>query len=498
MKEGIGGKFLNIIKDMYAKSKSCVLQNGKMSNYFSSYAGVRQGEILSPLLFAFYINDLEDFLKSKDISSLSSLKDISHDVENLMDTEMNLYLDLLALFYADDTILMSENASGLQQALDELFIYCKEWKLTVNQDKTKIISILNEKNSKMLNPKFFYDGKELEIVNEFNYLGVLLTQKGITNESVNARILPAQRTMFATLSKSKSIQLPIDLTLDLFNKTVSPCALYGAEVFGFNDCTKLETLQLKFLKYALKLKISTSTNMVYGETGFFPLEILIKIRMVSFWVSLITGSHDKIVFKLYVICTKLHSEGLLKFKWLDKIISIINECGMSYVYLNQAQMDKKFLKNQFLPNIKTSLKQQFLQKWEKEVAESSKSFYYRHFQLKPSLQNYLTKMPPNIWIPLVKLRTANHKFPIEIYSWNILYRERSKRLCSLCTLNEVGDEYHYVMICPIFKEAREEFLSKYYFTKPSVYKYIELVNSGNHKILLGLSKFLNILFSIFK
>ena len=498
MKEGIGGKFLNIIKDMYAKSKSCVLQNGEMSGYFSSYAGVRQGEILSPLLFAFYINDLEDFFKSKNVSSLSSLKDISHDVINLMDTEMNLYLDLLTLFYADDTILMSETALGLQQALDELLTYCKEWKLAVNEDKTKIICILNEKSSKTSTPKFFYDDKELEIVNEFNYLGVLLTQKGITNETVNARILPAQRTMFSTLSKSKSIQLPIDLTLDLFDKTVSPCALYGAEIFGFNNCTKLLTLQLKFLKYALKLKTSTSTNMVYGETGFFPVEILIKIRMVSFWVSLITGSHDKIVFKLYIICTKLHSEGLLKFKWLDKIISIINECGMSHVYLNQAQMDKNFLKNQFLTNIKTTLKQQFIQKWEKEVSESSKCFYYRHFLLKPALQNYLKKMPPNIWIPLVKLRTANHKFPIEIYSWNILYREKSKRLCSLCTLNEVGDEYHYLMICPIFKEAREEFLAKYYCKKPSVYKYIELVNSTNQKVLLGLSKFLNILFSIFK
>ena len=191
MKEGIGGKFLNVIKDMYAKSKSCVLQNGKTSGYFSSYAGVRQGEILSPLLFAFYINDLEDFFKSKNISSLSSLKDISHDVINLMDIEMNLYLDLLTLFYADDTILMSETALGLQQALDELLNYCKEWKLTVNQDKTKIISILNEKKSKMASPKFFYDGKELEIVNEFNYLGVLLTQKGITNETVNVRLLPA-------------------------------------------------------------------------------------------------------------------------------------------------------------------------------------------------------------------------------------------------------------------------------------------------------------------
>ena len=98
---------MNIIRDMYAKSKSCVLQNGKMCGYFSSYAGARQGEILSPLLFAFYINDLEDFFKSKNVSSLSSLKDISHDVINLMDTEMNLYLDLLTLFYADDTISMS-------------------------------------------------------------------------------------------------------------------------------------------------------------------------------------------------------------------------------------------------------------------------------------------------------------------------------------------------------------------------------------------------------
>ena len=65
VKEGIGGKFLNILKSMYEKSKSCVFINGERSQFFSSFAGVRQGEILSPLLFAFYINDLEEFLKSK-------------------------------------------------------------------------------------------------------------------------------------------------------------------------------------------------------------------------------------------------------------------------------------------------------------------------------------------------------------------------------------------------------------------------------------------------
>ena len=48
---------------------------------------------------------------------------------------------------------------------------------------------------------------------------------------------------------------------------------------------------------------------------------------------------------------------------------------MGYVYQNQAEMDPVFLKNQFLANIKTILREQFIQKWEQEVAESSKYFY---------------------------------------------------------------------------------------------------------------------------
>ena len=122
--------------------------------------------------------DLEGFLKSKNITSLASLKDISHDVTNLMETEIDLHLELLTLFYADDTILMSETETGLQQALNELLTYCNEWKLAVNEDKTKILCILNESKPENLDQKFFYDGKELEIVNSFNYLGVKRTERG--------------------------------------------------------------------------------------------------------------------------------------------------------------------------------------------------------------------------------------------------------------------------------------------------------------------------------
>ena len=54
-------------------------------------------------------------------------------------------------------------------------------------------------------------------------------------------------------------------------------------------------------------------------------------------------------------------------------------------------------------------------------------------------------MPSDIWLQLVKIRTKNHKLPAEIYSWKIAFKPRDKRLCTICDMGEVGDEYHFVM-----------------------------------------------------
>jgi hypothetical protein len=50
------------------------------------------------------------------------------------------------------------------------------WKLKVNIDKTKIVSFTNGKLPQNL--QFTYSNSEIEIVKEFNYLGLLLTKTG--------------------------------------------------------------------------------------------------------------------------------------------------------------------------------------------------------------------------------------------------------------------------------------------------------------------------------
>ena len=48
--------------------------------------------------------------------------------------------------------------------------------------------------------------------------------------------------------------LPIDMQIDIFNKTVKPILLYGCELLGYGNLDVIERVQLKNLKYILNLK----------------------------------------------------------------------------------------------------------------------------------------------------------------------------------------------------------------------------------------------------
>ena len=104
---------------MYANAKSCVkISRGKTT---AGFPCVRQSCNLSPLLFNLFTSDLEREL----------------GINNAGVEMFNTRLDLL--MYADDIILLSQSAAGVQKHLKTLQPFCRKWKLEVNTDITKII-----------------------------------------------------------------------------------------------------------------------------------------------------------------------------------------------------------------------------------------------------------------------------------------------------------------------------------------------------------------------
>ena len=120
IKIGVRGRMLDIIKSIYTTVRSRVKNNNTLSESLSCNIGVRQGECLSPFLFAMYVNDLEQELDNKGVNGI----DIG-------------IVKLLLLLYADDIVLFAKTAEELQKSLDILEEYCDRWKLTVNKSKTK-------------------------------------------------------------------------------------------------------------------------------------------------------------------------------------------------------------------------------------------------------------------------------------------------------------------------------------------------------------------------
>ena len=99
---GISGKMFQAVKSLYTSVKSCVRVNSYRTEWFDVNCGLRQGCVLSPLLFNLFINDLAVFLKSLDLGV------------KIADENVCLML------YADDVVLLAESEADLQLILNSL------------------------------------------------------------------------------------------------------------------------------------------------------------------------------------------------------------------------------------------------------------------------------------------------------------------------------------------------------------------------------------------
>ena len=197
------------------------------------------------------------------------------------------------LMYADDIVMMCENSSDLQQAMDKLEQTTQEWGLTISINKTKVMAINNDYN---LSQPLKIRGETIEQVDGFTYLGSLFNSAGSCGEEIRRRIGFATGK-FYSLNKAvwKQRGLGLKTKLRIYNATVISLLLYGAETWTCDQVTydKLDAFNTKKLRYLLgKSRDEISNLNVYKCTNSKPISELIKERRFK-WAGHVRRMNDQ-------------------------------------------------------------------------------------------------------------------------------------------------------------------------------------------------------------
>ena len=100
-----------------------------------------------------------------------------------------------SLTFTDDLLVLSDSKEGLQESLNKFSLYCKEWQLTVNCNKTKTV-IFAKKLKNIKNTKVSYRNTYLENVSEFKFLENVITQNGNLVSCAEALLKKALKVMY--------------------------------------------------------------------------------------------------------------------------------------------------------------------------------------------------------------------------------------------------------------------------------------------------------------
>ena len=222
---GIPDKLVNMIKAMYRNSKCVVIDGIETSHWFDVKSGVKQGCVMSGLLFLIVM-----------------VWRMTKTVENDNGIRWNFTTVLEDIDFVDDLALLSSTKTHIQKKVDRLNKHSKVIGMKTSIKKTKLMRY----NAKDQTPVSVV-GKDVEDVDSFTYLGAIVNKTEGAEQDITARVGKARLSLNKLTKVWKSSQYSMRTKTKIFNSNVLTVLLYGNETWRMTkrDEDKLDSFQHK-------------------------------------------------------------------------------------------------------------------------------------------------------------------------------------------------------------------------------------------------------------
>ena len=434
IEQGLNGRLIDTLRDLYRKTHFRIKKGGKLSPVIENIMGVNQGGNASGFLFRKYMADLGDYLKSEFGVTVGS-EIIAH------------------ILWADDLILISDNLDGIRKQLDGLKCFCFKNQMSVNELKTKIMVFGPKENISV-----YFDKTLIEQVNEYKYVGCIIQSisKSYADPfKLNYTYLceQANKALFSIKHKLKPIgSLPPKAFFHLINTCIKPILTYGSDVWGIYKYGRdtVDKMFLQVLKYAIGVKRSTCSLMVYGETGQFPPSVSCLYNTFCFLNRISRMDKNALVRQVYDELGVLNRCGF--DNWYGKAWELMESYDMS------ENVNLELFKKVAIMTLKTK----FVQNWSESILNIDQNPItrtYSKFKHEFGMESYLEKVSNFKYRrAITKLRVSSHDLMIEKGRHHTINLDVEKRLCTKC--GKIEDEIHFLVICPLYFKERTELFSK--------------------------------------
>lgn len=295
-----------IITNIYKNQEAAVVTTGGKTNWVNINKGVRQGCILSPLLYNIYSEAImKDALDECDIG----VKINGLIVNNIR--------------YADDTVLLAESSLDLQKLIDSIVLSSEKWNLKINHKKTKVMLFSRSAMHETIELKC--NGQDLKQTSEFRYLGRLFHCNNKDIVEVKSRVGQAKNVFMKFNKLLTESKLKISTRVRFLKCYVWSVFLYACEAWTLTACSIRTINAFEMWCYRRIMKVSwnayRSNTQVLKRCGQVP-ELLqtIKRRQVSYFGHFMRSTKYEVLKKALMgkICAK-RSVGRRRTDWMDNL-----------------------------------------------------------------------------------------------------------------------------------------------------------------------------------
>lgn len=230
----VGDKLIQAIKSIYSCTRNYVRTHNETSNEFITRKGVRQGGVLSPLLFVALMDEIARKCKVRVKKTRMGV----YKVQPVLMSEM---------IYADDLVIVARTERDMQINVNTWNDNLKEFGMKVNSAKTEILVVAKEHVSVNVS----MNNETIKQVSVFKYLGSKISEKGELEPEIEGRVTSATKLYYA-LNNSfiKKKEVSIKTKIRIFKTIYEPVLLYGAEtwVLSARNKSKIQACEMRYLR----------------------------------------------------------------------------------------------------------------------------------------------------------------------------------------------------------------------------------------------------------